>query len=87
MPIPDFQSLMLPLLKHFADGQDHANQEILDAMAGASNLTEEERAQIVAKREAGGFYQSNCVGEKPSETSGTYHLSATWNFSYYRSRP
>ncbi len=28
MPIPDFQSLMLPLLKILGDGNDHTNSEI-----------------------------------------------------------
>jgi len=47
MPIPDFQSLMLPLLQHFADGEEHANQETLDALAGLLQLTATERAQLL----------------------------------------
>jgi restriction endonuclease Mrr len=45
MPIPDFQSLMLPLLHHFADGEEHAKQETLEALAGVMQLTAAERLQ------------------------------------------
>ena len=47
MPIPDFQSLMLPLLQHFADGEEHANQETMDALAQGLQLTEAERGQLL----------------------------------------
>ena len=47
MPIPDFQSLMLPLLHHFADGEEHANQETLEALAGVMQLTAAERLQLL----------------------------------------
>jgi len=29
VPIPDFQTAMLPLLKHLSDGKEHSNQETL----------------------------------------------------------
>jgi len=57
------------LLKTLCGWSDMPNQEILDAMAGASNLTEKNVA-IVAKREAGGFYQSNCVGKSHLRQAG-----------------
>jgi restriction system protein len=47
MPIPDFQTLLLPLLKLFSDGMEHTNQEILEVMAGVSQLTEEERTKLL----------------------------------------
>jgi restriction system protein len=47
MPIPDFQSLMLPLLQHFADGEEHANQETWETLAGLLQLTETERMQLL----------------------------------------
>jgi restriction system protein len=47
MPIPDFQSLMLPLLQHFADSEEHANQETLETLAGLLQLTEAERMQLL----------------------------------------
>jgi restriction system protein len=51
MPIPDFQTLMLPLLRHLADGTERNNLETLDALAEEFKLTEAERAQH-AKRQA-----------------------------------
>ncbi|MBK8562747.1 MAG: hypothetical protein IPN76_05235 [Saprospiraceae bacterium] len=38
MPIPDFQSIMLPLLQSCADGQEHGLRETIETLAtvGAS---------------------------------------------------
>ena len=47
MPIQDFQSLMFPLLQHFADGEEHANQETVDMLAEGLHLTEAERGQLL----------------------------------------
>lgn len=47
MAIPDFQTLMAPLLRHFADGRDHPNQETVDAMAREFALTAEEAEQLL----------------------------------------
>jgi restriction system protein len=38
---------MLPLLRHFADGEEHANQETADILAGGVQLTEAERGQLL----------------------------------------
>lgn len=40
--IPDFQSLMYPLLSYLEDSQPHTLQEVMAAMATRFNLTEEE---------------------------------------------
>jgi restriction system protein len=47
MPIPDFQTLMRPLLDHFSDGRDHPNDETLEALATQFHLTTEERAKLL----------------------------------------
>jgi restriction system protein len=47
MSIPDFQTLMLPLLRHLADGTERSNQETLEALAREFNLTEDERIQLL----------------------------------------
>jgi restriction system protein len=47
MPIPGFQSIMLPLLQHLADGAERANQETLQAMRGRFALTDEEFQQML----------------------------------------
>ena len=43
MAIPDFQSIMLPLMRYCADGKEHGISETTDALAGQFKLTDEER--------------------------------------------
>lgn len=47
MAIPDFQSLMLPLLTYLAGDTERTNQETLDALAASSNLSDDERTQLL----------------------------------------
>lgn len=47
MPIPDFQTVMLPLLVHLRDDREHANADTLDALALHFSLTEDERTQLL----------------------------------------
>jgi restriction system protein len=47
MAIPDFQSVMLPLLQFCADGEEHTNREALEALAGDFELSEEEQKQLL----------------------------------------
>lgn len=42
MAVPDFQSLMLPLLKFSADGEEHTISEAREAMAEIMNLSEDD---------------------------------------------
>jgi restriction system protein len=45
--VPDFQSLMLPLLKVAADGQPHSLAEAREVLASAFNLTQAERDELL----------------------------------------
>ena len=47
MPIPDYQTCMLPLLKHYSDGQEHTNRDSIDALAQEFKLTDEERRMML----------------------------------------
>jgi restriction system protein len=47
MPIPDYQSCMLPLLEFAADGKEHATHEGVEALARHFNLTEEEQKRLL----------------------------------------
>lgn len=47
MPIPDFQTIMLPLLRHLDDGRERANQETLNVLAQEFGLTDEERSNLL----------------------------------------
>jgi restriction system protein len=47
MAIPDYQTLMFPLLKFAGDGKEHSIREAIDALAGLFNLTQQERNQVL----------------------------------------
>ena len=84
MPIPDFQTFMLPLLRYLADGAEHTGQETNDALAAEFGLSAEELAQRIASGGATVF--SNRVawsrshlknaGLLESPRRGIYRLSA-----------
>ena len=38
MAVPDFQSMMLPLLEAIADGAEHSNGSVYDAVAKQMNV-------------------------------------------------
>jgi len=42
LAVPDFQSLMLPLLKFSADGEEHTMPAAREAMAKIMNLSEDD---------------------------------------------
>ena len=45
--VPDFQSLMLPLLKNIQDGREYSTTEIIDTLAKEFNLSEEDLNQFL----------------------------------------
>lgn len=47
MAIPDFQSVMLPLLNFAADKQEHSLQDAVDSLAVKFELTSEERQELL----------------------------------------
>ena len=47
MPIPDYQTIMLPLLKSASDGKEHSVREATLVLANSFNLTEEERNELL----------------------------------------
>ncbi|WP_126147865.1 restriction endonuclease [Synechococcus elongatus] len=47
MPLPDYQALMLPLLRLLADQQVHRTRDTIEALAGSFQLTPEERRQLL----------------------------------------
>jgi len=60
MTIPDYQSLMLPLLKHLADRQEHSLRETIEALADEFHLTENERTKLLPSGQQSTF--DNRVG-------------------------
>jgi restriction system protein len=47
MPIPDYQTLMLPLLKLAADGKVHTKRDAVNELAKQFGVTEEERKELL----------------------------------------
>jgi restriction system protein len=47
MPIPDFQSLMRPLLDCASDGKEHALREVIERLVVQCELTDVERKQLL----------------------------------------
>lgn len=47
MAVPDYQSLMLPLLRVMADGQDHNTIDLVDTLAAEFQLTNEDRTELI----------------------------------------
>src|SRR6516162_1766157 len=47
MAIPDFQSVMLPLLKILGDGQERAMREVTNLLADLFRLTDDEREEML----------------------------------------
>src|ERR1039457_69336 len=55
MPIPDFQSLMLPVLRFVSDGKDHSTAEMRERIAGDLKLTPDELGQKLKSGNTGLF--------------------------------
>lgn len=47
MSIPDFQSIMLPLLQLMGDGKEHSNRELTQTLAEHFQLSQEEQEQLL----------------------------------------
>lgn len=55
MPIPDFQSIMKPLLQVASDGKQHSNREAREALARTFKLTDEEKNALLPSGRQGIF--------------------------------
>lgn len=55
MAIPDYQSMMLPVLKYMGDGQEHSLHETIEVMAEKYGLTEQERSELLPSGRARTF--------------------------------
>lgn len=47
MAIPDFQSVMLPLVKVLGDGQERTMREVTDLLAETFQLRDEEQQELI----------------------------------------
>ncbi len=56
MAIPDFQSVMLPLVEALADGKERTIRELTNLLADQFRLTQEEREEVVPSGQKTRFY-------------------------------
>jgi restriction system protein len=45
--VPDFQTIMLPLLQLLGDGKEHSNRDLTQALANHFQLSQEEQNQLL----------------------------------------
>ena len=55
MAIPDYQTCMLPFLRHLADGQEHSLRDTEEALAAHFQLSAAERAELLPSGQQGVF--------------------------------
>lgn len=60
MGIPDYQTLMLPLLRFASDGEEHSLRKAIDFLAAEFELTEEELKELLPSGQSATF--GNRVG-------------------------
>lgn len=60
MPIPDYQTVMLPLLRLLADGEERSLREVRESIANEFALTEAEREELLPSGNS--TYLANRVG-------------------------
>jgi restriction system protein len=82
MPIPDFQSLMLPVLKYAASQTEHSLRDAVAFLADQYSLTEEERNERLPNAPQPRFY--NRVGWARTYLKQATLLEATGRRSYLK---
>lgn len=80
MPIPDFQTLMLPLLRYCADGKGHTKSEAVPALAKEFELTEAELAEDLPKARQGKFYNRVAWAQTYLKQAGLLEITGRGSF-------
>lgn len=81
MPVPDFQTIMLPLLRHSSDGREHFLQDVMSALAKEFSLSQEDLTALLPSGKQTIFY--NRVGWARTYLAKAGLLEMTRR-SYYR---
>lgn len=84
MAIPDFQSIMRPLLEHLADGKAKSNRETLDVLSRQFQLTTDELSELLPSGQQSVFTNRIAwakahlknAGLLSSPTRGQYQITA-----------
>src|SRR5512136_666746 len=81
MAIPDFQSILLPLLRIFEDDKEHSVHELLEKLAKHFSLTEQELNVLLPSGKQSTFYNRVGWARTYLSKSGLLEMSRR---SYYR---
>jgi hypothetical protein len=83
MPIPDFQSMMRPLLQFASDGAEKQFRDAVDYISQQNQVTPEERAQRLS-----GFFhpaQPRGLGADASDAGRASGIATSWSVPDHRS--
>src|SRR5947209_11126400 len=70
MPLPDFQSLMLPLLRIAVDGKEHSLADARDVLAGEFRLLDAEREELLPSGRQSKFANRVAWGKSYMQQAG-----------------
>jgi restriction system protein len=84
MPVPDFQTIMLPLLRHYGDGKEHSVHEALNELAKTFSLSEQEINEMLPSGKQTAFYNRVGWARTYLTKSGLLEMSRR---SYYKITP
>ena len=56
MPIPDYETIMLPLLKFASDDKEHSSKEAIESLSQHFKLTNEEKNKLYLTKKVSIFY-------------------------------
>jgi hypothetical protein len=71
MPIPDFQSLMLPIMKIAQDGEEHRGHELRQRIGEPTGPNGRAAEGVVAERHAACVHKPNRLGTNTSHYGGS----------------
>ncbi len=81
MPVPDFQTIMLPLLRCFNDGQEHSVQDLMSTLTKQFDLSEDELNTLLPSGKQTVFYNRVGWARTYLTKAGLLEMSRR---SYYR---
>lgn len=56
MPIPDYETIMLPLLKFSSDANEHSSKEAIESLSKSFKLTKDEKNKLYPTKSVPIFY-------------------------------
>jgi restriction endonuclease Mrr len=68
MPIPDYQTCMLPLFKPAAGGSGHSTPEAIESLAKRFNLNDQEIAVLLPSTSCPGVTRGHCFCHGSNDT-------------------